>query len=126
MFAIRETLALFLQAAEKTKAGIFSSLKIVKMNIKNFTEKYVNIIHTDPTTKETFIRVPIQDYGELSFMKYTLIENLNLLSQLDDHIKTERDMKDSMFWISKILLASYPAEELKGIAKLIKTASKLM
>ncbi|KAA1241012.1 hypothetical protein [Aquimarina sp. RZ0] len=96
------------------------------MKSQEFTSKYVNTIHTDPTTKETYIRVPIQDYGELSFMQHTLIENLNLLSQLDDTLKTERDMKDSMFWISKILLASYPAEELEGIAKLIKAASKLM
>ncbi|WP_378187398.1 hypothetical protein ACE939_03550 [Aquimarina sp. W85] len=96
------------------------------MNIKNFTEKYVNIIHTDQTTKENYIKIPIQDYEELSFMQHTLIENLNLLSQLDDNLKTDRDIKDNMFWISKILLASYPGEELEGIAKLIKAASKLM
>jgi len=96
------------------------------MNPQEFTSKYLNIIHKDPTTKETYIRVPIQDYGELSFMQHTLIENLNLLSQLDDNIRTERNMKDSMFWISKILLASYPSEEIEGIAKLIKATSKLL
>ncbi|KAA1246521.1 hypothetical protein [Aquimarina sp. RZ0] len=96
------------------------------MNLQEFTAKYANTVHIDTKTQETYIRIPVTDLGELSFMQHTLLENLNLLSQLNDDLETNRDMKDCMFWISKILLASYPSDELEGIAKLIQSASKLM
>ena len=96
------------------------------MNLQKFTAKYANTVHIDTTTQETYIRIPVTDVAELSFMQYTLLENLNLLSQLNDNPQNDRDMKDCVFWISKILLASYPSDELEGIAKLIQSASKLM
>ncbi|OED35682.1 hypothetical protein AB832_06190 [Flavobacteriaceae bacterium (ex Bugula neritina AB1)] len=96
------------------------------MKPQEFTEKYIHTIYTDPTTKETFIRVPISDYQELSYMQQSLLENLHLLTHLEDRSDTDRGLKNCAYWLSKILLASYPAEELEGISKLIKAASKLM
>jgi len=55
-----------------------------------------------------------------------LLKNLHLLTHLEDRSDTGRGLKNCAYWLSKILLASYPAEELEGIAKLIKAASKLL
>ena len=49
-----------------------------------------------------------------------------MLLLINDNPQNDRAMKDCVFWISKILLASYPSDELEGIAKLIQSASKLM
>ena len=54
---------------------------------------------------KTYIKIPITELGELRFMQNTLLENLYLLSQLDDNDQTDRKVKDNMYWISKILLA---------------------
>ncbi len=96
------------------------------MNLQELTAKYAKTVHTDPTTKETYIKIPITDPCELGFMQQTLLDNLYLLSQLDDKIEYDRSFKDNVYWLSKILIASYPYDELEGISKLIKAASKLM
>ena len=83
---------------------------------------YIQILTTDPVTKETFIKLPVTDLNELSFMQQSLLENLNLLSQLEK----DTDLKDIVFWLSKILLASYPENELTELSKLVKSASKLL
>ncbi len=96
------------------------------MKSQEFTSKYANTVHLDTTTQETYIRIPVTSLEELSFMQYSLLESLNLLSQLNDNPQNDRDMKDCVFWVSKILLASYPLDELEGVSKLIQAASKLM
>lgn len=55
--------------------------------------------------KQISIQIPITELGELRYMQSTLLENLNLLSQLDDNHQTDRMVKDNVYWISKILLA---------------------
>lgn len=96
------------------------------MKPQEFTAKYANTVYHDADTQESYIRIPVTDLNELGFMQYTLLENLNLLSQLDDDLKADRDVKDCVFWISKILLSSYPTDELAGVSKLIQSVSKLM
>ena len=53
--------------------------------------------------QEIYIKMTITDIAELRYMQHTLLENLNLLSQLDDDYTTNRSIKDSVYWISKIL-----------------------
>ncbi|MEW7279216.1 hypothetical protein ABW636_11540 [Aquimarina sp. 2201CG1-2-11] len=53
--------------------------------------------------QEIYIKMTITDIAELRYMQHTLLENLNLLSQLDDDCTTNRSVKDSVYWISKIL-----------------------
>ena len=48
------------------------------MNLQKFTAKYINTVHIDTKTQETYIRIPVTDVAELSFMQHTLLENLNL------------------------------------------------
>lgn len=54
---------------------------------------------------KTYIKIPITELGELHFMRDTLLDNLSLLSQTEDDFSTNRSIKDSMYWISKILVA---------------------
>lgn len=54
---------------------------------------------------KTYIKIPITELGELYFMQDTLLDNLSLLSQTEDDFSTNRSIKDSMYWISKILVA---------------------
>ena len=93
---------------------------------KDDKNPHTQILNTDPKTKETFIKLPITDLSELSFMQQSLLENLNLLSQLEDQKEVEKPLKDIVFWLSKILLASYPENELTELSKLVKSASKLL
>ena len=83
---------------------------------------HIQILTVDPITKETFIKLPITNLSELGFMQQSLLENLNLLSQLEK----DTDVKDIVFWLSKILLASYPETEIEELSKLTKSASKLL
>lgn len=96
------------------------------MKLQEFTAKYANTVHLDTTTQETYIRIPVTDLGELGFMQQSLLENLHLLTQLEDSTDNDKGLKNCAFWLSRILLASYPQEELEGISKLIEAASKLM
>ncbi|WP_101450494.1 hypothetical protein [Aquimarina sp. MAR_2010_214] len=59
-------------------------------------------------------------------MKNSLLENLYLLSQLDDNYEHNRGFKDAVYWISKILIASHLAEEREVITQQSKEASKLL
>ena len=68
---------------------------------------------------------PVTDLSELSFMQQSLLENLHLLTRLEDHTNTDKNIKNCAFWLSRILLASYPEEELLGVAKLIKAAIEI-
>lgn len=96
------------------------------MKLQEFASKYANTVHLDTNTQETYIRIPVTDLGELGYMQQSLLENLHLLTQLEDSADNDKGLKSCAFWLSKILLASYPSDELEGISKLIKAASKLM
>ncbi len=89
------------------------------MKPEEFTPEYPSSVHTDPLTQEKYIRIPIAELGELQFMQYVLSENLQLLSHLEDDYKFNGIFKDCVYWISKILLASYPFEDHKVIRQKI-------
>ncbi|GGX27340.1 hypothetical protein [Aquimarina muelleri] len=65
-------------------------------------------------SKELNIQIPIRELGELRFLQHTLLENLYLLSQLEDDNQTDRKVKDNMYWISKILLAITKIDQQQG------------
>ncbi|WP_438426247.1 hypothetical protein [Aquimarina macrocephali] len=95
------------------------------MNNQEFTPEYPSSVHTDPVTQQKYIRIPITEPGELQFMQYVLSENLQLLSHLEDDYKFNGIFKDCVYWVSKILLASYPFEDHKVIRQKIIEALKL-
>ncbi|PKV53010.1 hypothetical protein ATE84_5151 [Aquimarina sp. MAR_2010_214] len=76
--------------------------------------------------KQNCIKIPITRPDEFLYMKNSLLENLYLLSQLDDNYEHNRGFKDAVYWISKILIASHLAEEREVITQQSKEASKLL
>ncbi len=87
------------------------------MKPKEFKSKYLHTLQTDDNTSQSYIKVPISDLNDLIYMQESLLEGLQLLSQLEErHYKGEQ-MGSIMYWLSKILLASYPSAELNGLSE---------
>jgi len=69
-------------------------------------------------SEQISIQIPITELGELRYIQNTLLENLSLLSQLEDHYQTDRVVKDNVYWISKILLAITEIDQQKEFNEL--------
>jgi hypothetical protein len=91
------------------------------MKIEEFTHRYASIMHKDPITQQQFIKLPIVDVFELSYMQQALIKAIKLLTELEDELAME--VKVSIYWLSRIVLDSYPESELEGIAKFLNSKS---
>jgi len=85
------------------------------MNLNEFTARYACTLHTDTETKENFIKLPIEDLCGLSYLHDALLHGIRMLTQVEDIYKKESE--NSIYWISKIMIASYPQTELEGITK---------
>jgi hypothetical protein len=75
--------------------------------------------------KQNCINIPVTRPDEFIYMKNSLLETLYLLSQLDDNYEHHRGFKDAVYWISKILLESYPSEGREILTQQTKETSKL-
>tara|TARA_Y100000815_G_scaffold273832_1_gene306156 strand:+ start:1384 stop:1677 length:294 start_codon:yes stop_codon:yes gene_type:complete len=57
------------------------------INNKQFTtndlKAYCNTLKTDPDTQQKFIAIPVEDYVDLSHLRYYLINAINLLSEVE-------------------------------------------
>lgn len=93
------------------------TLKTVFMNAHKFSAKYAHTLHFDAKTRETYLKIPIADLEELTCLHEALLEAIQALSQLENYAKREPNY--STYWISKILLATYPGRELEGLTKLL-------
>ena len=89
------------------------------MNPHEFTARYGCTVHTDPATGERYIRLPITDLDELGYMQQALLQAALLLTRTTD--PPEKADDNSMYWLCKILLASYPQDELEGLSEWLKT-----
>ena len=92
--------------------------KTLTMNSHEFTTKYGHTLRLDPETSEPCLIIPVTDLGELACMHEALLQALRRLSQIKSPRTGEPDY--STYWISKILLASYPGSEMEGLAELLK------
>lgn len=88
------------------------------MNVTEFTQRYACTLHTDIKTNKRYITLPINDLYELSNMQRSLIQAIQTLSETEKERKIE--IENSIYWLSKILLASYPQSELEGLSELLK------
>ncbi|XLS28392.1 hypothetical protein ACJD0Z_04060 [Flavobacteriaceae bacterium M23B6Z8] len=87
--------------------------------MKNFSGKYALSVHTDPKTQQNYIKLPIADLAELSYMQQALLEGLLYLNQLEDQ-RPGKELQNSRYWLLKIVLATYPGEELEGVSEWLK------
>ncbi len=92
------------------------------MKPKEFKSKHLQTIQTDNSTSQSYIRIPISDLNELLYMQESLLEGIQLLSQLEQrHYKSEQ-MQSMIYWLSKIILVSYPSAELNGLSEWLSEA----
>lgn len=83
-----------------------------------FATKYGHTLHTDPETDETYLKLPVIDLIELGFMQESLMKVIELFSQVNGEHWIE--YRNSLHWLNKILLASYPRAELDGLTELLE------
>ena len=88
------------------------------MNPHEFTARYGRTLHTDPDTKENYLKLPVADASELAYMQEALLQAIQLLTQTEG--KHKKESQNSIYWLSKILLAGYPGHELEGLAEWLK------
>ena len=88
------------------------------MNSHEFTTKYAHTLRIDPQTGGSCLTLPVTDLSELACMQEALLQALQSLSQLKNPHKAEPNY--SIYWISRILIASYPGSELEGLAEFLE------
>ncbi len=91
------------------------------MNPQKFTEDYGSTLRTDPKTKKTYIEIPISDLDELAYMYESLLEGILLLTKVEKRYYKQEQLKSTTYWLSRILLASYPHQEIYGLSGWLET-----
>jgi len=77
-------------------------------------------LHTNIEDQTHYVPLPISDLEELGHMQQSLLDTLLLLSHQRIEQEGEENLSNCLYWLSKILLASYPAQELEGITEFLK------
>ncbi len=90
------------------------------MKSQEFKTRYLHTLQTDPETNQSYIKLPIADFGELGDMQQSLLDGLIFLSQLEDARYDDGEIRSSMYWLSRILLSMHPQDELEGLSKWLK------
>ncbi|GAB1858702.1 hypothetical protein MHTCC0001_35420 [Flavobacteriaceae bacterium MHTCC 0001] len=91
------------------------------MNPKEFRTAYCHTLQTDPKTKRNYIELPISNLNELAYMQESLLEGILLLAQLEERHYKREQMQSVMYWLCKLVLLSYPHDELGGLSKWLET-----
>ena len=92
------------------------------MKPQDFKTKYAHTLHTDPITKQSYIKIPVADLSDLTYMQHSLLHALSLLSILEDGGYDDEQLKAAMSWLCKILLDSYPKDEIDGLCEWLETS----
>ena len=88
------------------------------MNLQEFRANYARTLQHDCDTGQNYVKIPLSDLEDLAYMQASLLEAIAMLTQIED--KDKKELENSIYWISKILLAAYPDEELEGLARWLK------
>jgi len=58
-------------------------------------------------------KLPVTDYEELSDLQQSLLESLIIIAQSGEDIGNSKNLKNCVYWLSRIILASYPRDLLE-------------
>ncbi|WP_299553503.1 hypothetical protein [Seonamhaeicola sp.] len=90
------------------------------MSPQEFKAKYGHTLHTDPKTKQNYIKLPICSLNELAYMQESLLDGILLLTQLEKrHYKNEQ-MQSTVYWLCRLTLNSYAHDEINGLSEWLK------
>ena len=87
------------------------------MTSLEFTSRYSRTLRIDTDTQQPYLKLPISDLNELACTQEALLQAVQTLSQYKTPYKGETN--HSVYWLSKILLLSYPGIELEGLSELL-------
>lgn len=85
------------------------------MNPLKFKQGYFNVLHKDQDSEHYYFKTTVENLYELGYLQKGLLTSLFFLSQLPDELHTKEELKNCIYWISKILVENYPDQELEGI-----------
>lgn len=100
--------------------GILIS-KTHKMNPQEFKSRYVRTLQTDPDNKRNYIKIPIDDFDDLNYMQESLLDGILLMTKLEERQYKSEQMRSTIYWLCKLILASYPHDELEGLSTWLET-----
>jgi len=87
------------------------------MNTQEFS-KYFSTLHVNAENQTYYVPLPISDLEELGHMHHALIHAIRAINQLGETYP--KDTENSIDWLCRILLSSYPEDELEGLSEWIK------
>jgi len=88
------------------------------MNPQEFNERYARTLHTDPDTKERYLKLPIADLGDLGYLQRALLHGAVTLTQTEGN--DQKETMDSIYWLCRMLLAFHPQDELDGLSEWLR------
>ncbi|TGV01078.1 hypothetical protein [Flavivirga rizhaonensis] len=86
------------------------------MKSQEFKENHLYTLQTDPKTKQNYIKLPISNLSELAYMHESLLDGILLLTQLEKGLYKNEQMQSTVYWLCRLVLKSYPNEELEGLS----------
>jgi len=91
------------------------------MTSQEFKTKYGCTMQSDSKTKSNYIKLPISNLNELAYMQESLLEAILLLTQLETRHYKREQMQSAMYWLCRLVLNSYPHDEINGLSEWLKT-----
>ncbi len=58
-------------------------------------------------------KLPVTNYDQLSDLQQSLLESIIIISQSSQDVEHGKNLKNCIYWLAKIVLASYPRDLLE-------------
>lgn len=94
------------------------------METSNFKATYTRVLHADPKSNETYIKIPIASLDELGYLHQAMIDALYWMGQATNGEADQGELHNSLYWFARILRCSYPQDELEGLTALLENWEK--
>lgn len=78
------------------------------MKTANFKATYTRVLHADPESNETYIKIPVGILDELGYLHQAIIDALYWMGQAADGASDRGELHNSLYWFARILRCSYP------------------
>lgn len=91
------------------------------MNTANFKATYTRVLHADPKSNETYIKIPVANLEELGYLHQALFDALYWMGEATAGDRDRGELHNSLYWFTRILRSTYPQDELEGLTALLES-----
>lgn len=93
-----------------------------ELTVNEFKKNFCETLHTETGNgKARFVKIPVNDYTDLSLMTYYLLNAIDLVSQAHEYNpQNNDDLSYTIQHLTKILQAITMQTECEGIDRLLK------